>query len=278
MSRDKRIDPSFVLAQMIGIPNTFMTDNSNLPFLLPGDESVSRALSVLDRTPVLDLHKIGVLYIDKLQKTETEILSNTCGSKAYGDFLESLGTWFLLKESGSLYSGGLDTSSEALDGPFALTHADRLSQCVFHVTTVMPSSPNDPMSTLKKRHIGNNFVNILWNESGIEYSMGTLEGQFNFVAIVIQPLSKKEFTVKVLTRKDIPNHFLFSEPRSVSLKCLGSIIRTLAIHCDTFSQMWINRFVSSPKERLTQIYRLRDRLSISKTSEIFRMHDFSLYL
>lgn len=218
-----------------------------------------------------------VLYIDKGQKSEVEMLRNTCGSKAYGEFLDSLGTWFLLKEAGSLYSGGLDISPEALDGPFALTHGDRLSQCVFHVTTVMHSSENDPMSTFKKRHIGNNFVNIIWNESGNEYSISTLEGQFNFVAIVIEPL-EKEYQVKVLTKNDMPNHFLFCEPRLVSQKCLGILIRTLAIHCDIYSQMWINRFVSSPKERLAQIHRLRDRISISKTNDNLGKYDFSLYL
>jgi hypothetical protein len=60
-----------------------------------------------------------------------------------------------------------------------LAHVEKLTQCVFHVTTLMPLRESDSQCTFKKRHIGNDFVNIIWNENlDFSYTMDTLEGQF----------------------------------------------------------------------------------------------------
>ena len=36
----------------------------------------------------------------------------------------------------------------------------------FHVATLMPSHEKDPKANKKKRHIGNDFVTIVYNNSG----------------------------------------------------------------------------------------------------------------
>ena len=36
----------------------------------------------------------------------------------------------------------------------------------FHVATLMPSHEKDPKANKKKRHIGNDFVAIVYNNSG----------------------------------------------------------------------------------------------------------------
>ncbi|KAJ3159400.1 Tuberous sclerosis 2-like protein [Geranomyces michiganensis] len=177
------IDPGFIFAQLITYPNLDFNEPS---ILLPEDDGISRGISVLDRTPVVDLQKIGVVYVGPNQTTESEILSNTHGSRMYGYFLQSLGRLVRLKGCRDIYTGGLDTS-EDFDGRHAIYAQDDLSQIIFHVTTLMPTLSHDPLCTSKKRHIGNDFVTIVWNESGLDYAFDTIPAQFNFVNIIIEP-------------------------------------------------------------------------------------------
>jgi len=46
-----------------------------------------------------------------------------------------------------------------------------LFQVVFHVATLMPTKETDPSCNNKKLHIGNDYVTIVFNESGQEYNM-----------------------------------------------------------------------------------------------------------
>ena len=90
------------------------------------------------------------------------------------------------------------------------------STVVFHVVTLMPNRADDPNRNNKKLHIGNDYVTIVYNDSGEEYQMGTIkvgdnlalnlsfvlrlitglccndqvlfQGQFNYVNVVITPL------------------------------------------------------------------------------------------
>ncbi|CAG8719860.1 639_t:CDS:2, partial [Racocetra fulgida] len=66
------------------------------PKPLPDDDSTTRALSMLDLTPVVDFYKIGVLYVGKDQFNETEILSNIHSLKIY-QFFEQFGNFDSIK-------------------------------------------------------------------------------------------------------------------------------------------------------------------------------------
>jgi hypothetical protein len=46
-----------------------------------------------------------------------------------------------------------------------------VSQVVFHTATLMPSKETDQSCNNKKRHIGNDYVTIVFNESGEDYNM-----------------------------------------------------------------------------------------------------------
>ncbi|KND02705.1 uncharacterized protein SPPG_01788 [Spizellomyces punctatus DAOM BR117] len=283
------VDPSFILAQFVAYPNLAARENL---YLLPNDESTRRALSVLDRTPVVDLHKIGVVYVGPGQQTEAEILANGHGSRAYGLFLQSLGRLVRLKGCRDVYTGGLDTS-EDLDGRHAIYAHDDLSQIIFHCTTLMPTSPYDPLCTSKKRHIGNDFVTIVWNESGKEYAFDTIPAQFNFVNIIIEPAGRHKedgittpsnmhggqghhisdrcktyqrefFKVVAKLRPDMPEIGPLSEPKLVTGASLAPFVRQSAVHTNIFSQIFLqsgnaNHHTSNARERLRQIKRIKER-------------------
>ena len=62
------------------------------------------------------------------------------------------------------------------DGEFAYCYYDDITQVIFHVATKMPTDlVADPSCSNKKLHIGNDFVTIVYNDSGSEYKFGTIK-------------------------------------------------------------------------------------------------------
>ncbi|KAF9092088.1 Tuberous sclerosis 2-like protein [Mortierella sp. AD031] len=183
------VDPSFLFMQLTSYPDVMARD---VPILLAEDDATTRALGVLDRTPVVDFHKIGVLYVGKGQSKQGEILGNTHGSSEYTKFLTGLGSLVRLKNA-KIYAGGLDLEMD-LDGEYAYSHQDEITQTIFHVATMMPNYPHDVNFDGKKRHIGNDWVTIVFNESGGDYDFGTISGQFNFMTLVVTPVSMASVT------------------------------------------------------------------------------------
>ena len=46
---------------------------------------------------------------------------------------------------------------------------------IYHVAILMPTREKDPKCNAKKLHIGNDYVTIVYNESGAEYKIGTIK-------------------------------------------------------------------------------------------------------
>ena len=139
-------------------------------------QATERAIKVLDHIPPYETHKVGVVYVSKGQTTELQILSNTYGSSRYLDFLSGLGPLLCLRDvpADMIYLGGLDQMGT--DGEFAHCYYDDITQVIFHVATKMPTDlAADPSCSNKKLHIGNDFVTIMYNDSGVEYKFGTIK-------------------------------------------------------------------------------------------------------
>ncbi|KAJ3273845.1 Tuberous sclerosis 2-like protein [Terramyces sp. JEL0728] len=261
------MDPAYLILQFQPYP--LLENHSEPPLLLPNDEATQRAISVLDRTPSIDLHKIGVVFVDHGQTNEVPILANQRGSKNYLQFLSYLGRVFPLASSRDIYTGGLDTSESAIDGQYGLCYIpdQRMSQVIFHVTTMMPNYPHDSMCTGKKRHIGNDFVTIIWNESGRSYKHDMIPGQFNFVLIVIEPIAGNDysnycFRVNLSYRSDMDQ--AAPAPVLVSGNSLARYVREVAIYSNMMAQVFSSGETSSnARERLRQLKRIRTRQEIA---------------
>ncbi|KAM6493470.1 hypothetical protein JOM56_011604 [Amanita muscaria] len=174
------VDPSYLALQLSPYPSP------HAPRLRADPAAVSRFVNTIDRIPVIDTHKVGILYVAPGQTTEVEILRNTHGSPAYTRFLEGLGRLINLRGQLDVYAGGLDPDE---DGEYAYAWWDDIGQILYHTATMMPTNAHDPQSNNKKRHIGNDYVRIVWNDSGSPYRFDTLSTQFQFVNIVIEPHS-----------------------------------------------------------------------------------------
>lgn len=270
------------------------------PIPLPSDAATSRAIGAFDRTPVVDFHKIGILYIGPGQQEEQEILSNSVGSPNYRRFLESLGNLVRLKGNKKIYTGGLDTNSD-IDGEYAYIWADKVTQMIFHTTTMMPApaNPEDKSFSSKKRHIGNDFVNIYFDESELPFKFDVIKSQFNFINIVITPVSVNFSKHKVFTKNDetpgspmikpvrpipgeehskkmkmyfkvrayckpgVPAIFAACHLKIVSEESLAGFVRNLALISSKFAMVWNNHseYWSNWQYRLEQINALREKVT-----------------
>ncbi|KAI9646691.1 Tuberous sclerosis 2-like protein [Ciborinia camelliae] len=274
-SRANFVLPSHLLLQLTAsIPQG---TEFTRPIALPDDDMTRRAVWALDRNPTVDGHKVGVIYIGDKQTQEVEILSNITGSGEYYTFLAGLATVTELKGA-KFNTQGLDREY-GMDGEKAFCWRDRVSEIVFHVTTQMPTNlENDPQCAHKKKHIGNDFVNIIFNNSGLPFKYDTFPSDFNYVNIVIAPESRLSFTaardprqeqlrkdpyykVQVMSKPGFPEISPAAEMKIISLRKLPEFIRLLAMNASVFSSVWANReggeHVSPWRNRLREINRLR---------------------
>ncbi|KAI0408120.1 hypothetical protein F4802DRAFT_451326 [Xylaria palmicola] len=268
--------PNHLLVQLLSSMPQY--NDMSKPIPLPSGDAVDMAIRVFDRNSTLDGHKVGVIYIGENQIEEAEILANISGSSDYVEFLNGLGT--LTKLKGATFNlQGLDRQYDT-DGEYTFCWRDRVTELVFHVTTQMPTDlERDPRCNHKKRHIGNDFVNIIFNDSGLPFRFDTFPSDFNYVNIVITPESRASFVAtRQRTPKDVENSFYkvqvmskpgfpeispASETKIVSLKALPVFTKLLALNASFFSHVWANReggeHISSWGSRLRDINRLREK-------------------
>ena len=234
--------------------------------------------------PVIDTHKVGILYVAPGQTREEDILGNTHGSPAYTRFLEGLGRLINLRGQVDVYAGGLDPDE---DGEYAYAWWDDIGQILYHTATLMPSGDEDDY-TNKKRHIGNDWVRIVWNDSGSPYRFDTLSTQFQFVNIVIEPHSRgalaayshnvhenEYFKLMVQRAVGMPEFTPIGEFKLISAENLPLIVRQLSLLADWFVQVFQQtkgnterlEVITNWRARLQYIKRLRAQLGMSASLE-----------
>ena len=290
--KDRR-DKSYITAAHILSQFLDNMDQNSAPVPLIDDYISLRAILTIDRIPTVEFHKIGILYVGPRQLNENEVLGNQVGSRAYLDFLNNIGEFVKLKGCDKrVYVGGLDTENGS-DGEYGLFWSDKITQIVFHVTTLMKNNDGDKYYDLKKRHIGNNYVNIFFDESGKEFNFNIIKTQFNFLNIVISPHTKSTsmftnhineiqrsnkvparniYKVKTFRRSGVPGLFATCHFKLISEQQLPLYIRNLAIIADQFATIWHSQtpkhFVSNWARRVDQIDKLREK--VLETQQLIR--------
>lgn len=236
--------------------------------------------------PVIDTHKVGILYVAPGQTEEHEILRNSHGSPAYTRFLEGIGRLINLRGQVDVYAGGLDPDE---DGEYAYAWWDDIGQILYHTATMMPSRETDEQSVSKKRHIGNDFVRIVWNDSGMQYRFDTLATQFQFVNIVVEPHSlgaiaafsnniheNEYFKVTVQRAPGMPEFTPIGDFKLISADNLPLLVRQLSHLADWFASVWQHtendtkriEMATNWQARLQAIRRFRKQIPSPDVSEI----------
>uniref|UniRef100_A0A182T914 Rap-GAP domain-containing protein n=1 Tax=Anopheles maculatus TaxID=74869 RepID=A0A182T914_9DIPT len=222
------VSPSFVFLQLYHHGQF----GNECPLLM--DKDPEKAIALLDLIPPFEMHKIGVLYVGPGQAgSETEILKNRYGSLRYAEFLSSLGTLVAIKDAKEK-NIFIDLESNGKDGVFTYIYQDDIVQLTFHVATLMPNKRQDPHCNEKKKHIGNDFVTIVYNESGEEYDLKTIRGQYNYACVIVEPIELNSNRVFIRSKDDIAQH-VTRDTKIVSDHTAPLLARQMALHANVSS-------------------------------------------
>ncbi|XP_074846268.1 signal-induced proliferation-associated 1-like protein 2 isoform X2 [Carettochelys insculpta] len=194
---------------------------------------VSEQLLKLDEQGLSFQHKIGILYCKAGQSTEEEMYNNETAGPAFEEFLDLLGQRVRLKGF-SKYRAQLDNKTDST-GTHSLYTTYKDYELMFHVSTMLPYMPSnrqqdlttpclvtdqdiplvlepagDPKSKLlRKRHIGNDIVTIVFQEPGaLPFTPKNIRSHFQHVFVIVKvhnPCTENVcYSVGVSRSKDVP--------------------------------------------------------------------------
>ncbi|XP_040826649.1 signal-induced proliferation-associated protein 1 isoform X2 [Ochotona curzoniae] len=146
---------------------------------------VPRTLLTLDEQVLSFQRKVGILYCRAGQGSEEEMYNNQEAGAAFTQFLTLLGDVVRLKGFES-YRAQLDTKTDST-GTHSLYTTYQGHEIMFHVSTMLPYTPNNQQQLLRKRHIGNDIVTIVFQEPGSKpFCPSTIRSHFQHVFLVVR--------------------------------------------------------------------------------------------
>uniref|UniRef100_A0AAR2K8B6 Signal induced proliferation associated 1 like 1 n=1 Tax=Pygocentrus nattereri TaxID=42514 RepID=A0AAR2K8B6_PYGNA len=169
---------------------------------------VTEQLMKLDEQGLSFQVKVGIMYCRAGQSTEEEMYNNETAGPAFEEFLQLLGEKVRLKGFAK-YRAQLDTKTDST-GTHSLYTAYRDYEIMFHVSTMLPYTPNNKQQLLRKRHIGNDIVTIVFQEPGAHpFTPRNIRSHFQHVFIIVRvhnPCSDSTcYSVAVSRSSDVPS-------------------------------------------------------------------------
>ncbi|XP_026124061.1 signal-induced proliferation-associated 1-like protein 3 isoform X2 [Carassius auratus] len=168
---------------------------------------VRDTLLKLDEQGLNFQHKVGIMYCRAGQSTEEDMYNNESAGPEFDEFLDLLGERVRLK-GWEKYRAQLDTKTDST-GTHSLYTRYQDYEIMFHVSTMLPYTANNTQQLLRKRHIGNDIVTIVFQEPGaLPFTPKTIRSHFQHVFIIVQvhePCTENTYYRVAVTRsKDIP--------------------------------------------------------------------------
>lgn len=169
---------------------------------------VTEQLMKLDEQGISYQQKVGIMYCKAGQSTEEEMYNNESASPAFEEFLQLLGERVRLKGF-EKYRAQLDTKTDST-GTHSLYTTYKDYEIMFHVSTMLPYTPNNKQQLLRKRHIGNDIVTIVFQEPGAEpFSPKNIRSHFQHVFVIVRAHSPGTdgacYSVAVTRSRDVPS-------------------------------------------------------------------------
>ncbi|CAF1167389.1 unnamed protein product [Adineta ricciae] len=215
-----------------------------------------------DESHVSNQHKFGIIYQRENQLSEEDIFSNETHSVAMDKFLNLIGTRVKLKDFRG-FRGGLDVKCDqtGVESVYEQFHDHEI---MFHVSTLLPHSKSERQQLERKRHIGNDIVAIVFQETETLFNPECIASQFLHVYLVVTPLDStgNEFKVSVIHRDSVPP---FGPNSNLST----------SFHCDQIFKQWIltkliNAEMASCRASTFQKYQVK-----LIRSDLFRIYSFA---
>nr|XP_005002599.1 signal-induced proliferation-associated 1-like protein 3 isoform X2 [Cavia porcellus] len=168
---------------------------------------VTEQLLKLDEQGLCQKHKVGILYCKAGQSSEEEMYNNEEAGPAFEEFLELLGEKVCLKGF-TKYAAQLDVKTDST-GTHSLYTTYQDYEIMFHVSTLLPYTPNNRQQLLRKRHIGNDIVTIIFQEPGaLPFTPKNIRSHFQHVFIIVRvhnPCTENVcYSMAVTRSKDAP--------------------------------------------------------------------------
>ncbi|KAL4656447.1 signal-induced proliferation-associated 1-like protein 1 isoform X2 [Arapaima gigas] len=169
---------------------------------------VTEQLMKLDEQGLSFQLKVGIMYCQAGQSSEEEMYNNEAAGPALEEFLQLLGERVRLKGFAK-YRAQLDTKTDST-GTHSLYTTYKDYEIMFHVSTMLPYTPNNKQQLLRKRHIGNDIVTIVFQEPGARpFSPKNIRSHFQHVFVVVRvhnPCSENTcYSVAVARSRDVPS-------------------------------------------------------------------------
>uniref|UniRef100_A0A0N5AMM5 Rap-GAP domain-containing protein n=1 Tax=Syphacia muris TaxID=451379 RepID=A0A0N5AMM5_9BILA len=207
-----KIDEKFALWRLLAADLHFIDSTKRIP------ANFARDLKHLDQTSTRELHKIAVIYVAKGQEDKNLILSNTCGSKLFDEFVARLG-WLVKTGKDHLgYNGGL---TNGISAPY---YASADNEIIFHVSTKLEGDV-----TQKLKHLGNDEVHVVWSEHDRPYRRDTIATSFCDVLIVLYRISTVLMRVRIETQRPLEFGPLY-DGAHVHVKQLPHLVRDTVLN------------------------------------------------
>ncbi|KAF3705971.1 Signal-induced proliferation-associated 1-like protein 1 [Channa argus] len=175
--------------------------------LASNSPKVRDTLLKLDEQGLNFQRKVGVMYCRAGQSSEEDMYNNESSGPAFEEFLDLLGERVRLK-GWEKYRAQLDNKTDST-GTHSLYTRYQDYEIMFHVSTMLPYTANNTQQLLRKRHIGNDIVTIVFQEPGaLPFTPKSIRSHFQHVFIIIQvhePCTDNTYYRVAVTRsKDMP--------------------------------------------------------------------------
>ncbi|CAH1785534.1 unnamed protein product [Owenia fusiformis] len=121
---------------------------------------IQKELLVLEEQEGSVNFKFGVVYCKDGQSSDDDMYNNEIGSPEFQRFLNLLGDRVPLK-GWEQFRGGLDVKTNST-GEESIYTVYEGHEVMFHVSTMLPFSDSNKQQVERKRHIGNDIVNIIY--------------------------------------------------------------------------------------------------------------------
>jgi len=151
--------------------------------------------------------KFGVIYAKTGQIMDDELFSNEAGSQRFDNFLHLLGQRVTLK-GWQKFRGGLDIRGN-MTGEDSIYTTHEEHEIMFHVSTMLPFSSEDRQQVERKRHIGNDIINIIFVDGDrsdmAKFKPVFIKSQFTHVyAVVCYEEATSSYYLTVYSEKSVP--------------------------------------------------------------------------
>ncbi|XP_044731781.1 signal-induced proliferation-associated 1-like protein 1 isoform X2 [Chrysoperla carnea] len=161
----------------------------------------------LDEQGLTSHYKVGIMYCKAGQSSEEEMYNNEEAGPAFLEFLDTIGQRVRLKGFDK-YKAGLDNKTDST-GTYSVYSQYQDCEIMFHVSTMLPFTPNNRQQLLRKRHIGNDIVTIVFQEPGAQpFTPKNIRSQFQHVFIIVRAVNpcsdNTQYLVAVSRSKEVP--------------------------------------------------------------------------